>query len=143
MRALSSLFKKIFFAPTDNTWVQLFRYGFVGGTAFVVDFVALYLFTEVCHIYYLVSASLSFVLGLVVNYLLSTVWIFRDGKMKNRWMEFIVFALIGVVGLGLNALVMWFFTDLLSVYYMASKAISTAIVFLWNFFARKLILFHR
>ena len=62
--------------PTDSTLVQLLRYTFVGGVAFVCDFGALYALTEFAGLHYLISASLSFLLGLGVNYALSVLWVF-------------------------------------------------------------------
>ena len=132
---------KLFKEETDNTLIQLFRYGFVGGAAFLVDYVVLVLLTEVFGMHYLLSATISFILGLVTNYLLSVVWVFNKRTLGNRWAEFAVFAIIGVIGLGLNALIMYVCTDKLGIHYMISKIISTVIVFFWNFFARKIILF--
>lgn len=132
---------KLFVDSTDNSLIQLFRYCFVGGFAFVVDYGGLYILTEYCGLYYLLSATISFILGLVVNYLLSTRWIFSKSKLKNKTAEFLVYSLIGVVGLGLNSLFLYLFTDGLHIYYMLSKIITAAVVMLWNFFARKIILF--
>lgn len=134
-------FRKLFTEETDNTFIQLFRYGFVGGAAFLVDYGFLFLLTEVFGIHYLLSATISFILGLITNYLLSVVWVFNNRKLANRWAEFGVFAIIGVIGLGLNALIMYLCTDKIGIHYMLSKIISTVIVFFWNFFARKIILF--
>ena len=135
--------QSLFTGRTSDTLVQLFRYGFVGGAAFVVDYGSLWFLTEVCGMHYLLSAAIAFILGLTTNYLLSTRWVFSDSRLENRWAEFAVFALIGVVGLGLNELIMWAGTDLMHLHYMLSKVISTAIVFFWNFFARKFILFNK
>lgn len=138
---MNSLINKIFLQPTNNSVIQLFRYCFVGGFAFIVDAGGLYVLTEFAGLYYLLSASISFILGLIVNYLLSTAWIFKKSKLANRWTEFVIYSAIGVVGLGLNALFLWIFTDCLQIYYMLSKIITAALVMLWNFFARKIILF--
>lgn len=91
--------------------------------------------------HYLWSAAVAFAIGLTVNYLLSISWVFNRNRSAKPWVEFMVFTLIGVVGLGLNELIMYVATDLLSMHYMLSKLISTALVFCWNFFARKLIIF--
>lgn len=128
---------------TDNTFVQLFRYLFVGGGAFLVDFGALYVFTELARFHYLVAAALAFVLGLATNYALSVSWVFSSHKMANRWIEFAVFALIGIVGLGLNELIIWQCTETLGLHYLVSKLVAAAIVLFWNFFARKFALFRR
>ncbi len=127
--------------PTDSTLVQLFRYTFVGGVAFLCDFGALYALTEFGGLHYLVSASLSFLLGLSVNYALSVLWVFKRHSLRSRWVEFGVFAAVGVVGLGLNALFMWLFTEVAGFHYLFSKIGSTVLVFLWNFAARKISLF--
>ena len=138
---MAGLINKIFLQPTNNSLIQLFRYCFVGGFAFIVDAGGLFVLTEYAGIYYLLSATISFILGLVVNYLLSTAWIFKKSKLSTRWTEFLIYSVIGVVGLGLNTLFLWLFTDCLHIYYMLSKIITAALVMLWNFFARKIILF--
>ena len=138
---MAGLINKIFLQPTNNSLIQLFRYCFVGGFAFIVDAGGLFVLTEYAGIYYLLSATISFILGLVVNYLLSTAWIFKKSKLSNGWTEFLIYSVIGVVGLGLNTLFLWLFTDCLHIYYMLSKIITAALVMLWNFFARKIILF--
>ena len=126
---------------SDRTAIQLIRYGFVGGGAYAVDFTALYVLTEYLDIHYLISAALGFMLGLVTNYLLSIFWVFPTRSLSDRKMEFAVFAVIGAVGLGLNELFIWFFTENTHLHYLISKVISTVLVFFWNFFARKKLLF--
>ena len=129
--------------PTDNGWIQLFRYTFVGGVAFLADFGLLAGLTELAGLNYLLSAALSFIVGLTVNYLLSVQWVFASRKLADRRAEFLLFALIGVVGLGLNELFLWLFTEFVGWYYLVSKIVATVIVFFWNFLARRIILFRK
>lgn len=133
---------KLLKESTDNVWIQLFRYFFVGGTAFVVDFGLLWVLTEWGGLHYLLSAALAFMAGLIVNYMLSMLWVFKDHTLRNRIAEFAAFALIGLIGLCLNETIIWGTTELLSQHYLASKIISTAVVFFWNFMARKYLLFN-
>ena len=63
-------FKKIFYGASDNLLIQFVRYFFVGGFAFIVDFGLLYILTEYAGLHYLLSATLSFIAGLVVNYII-------------------------------------------------------------------------
>ncbi len=134
---------KAFRGATDSTLIQLFRYLFVGGTAFVVDFGSLWFLAGVVGIHYLVAAALAFILGLVTNYALSIRWVFSSRTMGNRLLEFTVFGAIGLVGLGLNELVIWQCTESLGFYYLVSKVVASAIVLFWNFFARKYALFRQ
>lgn len=126
---------------TDRTWIQFLRYIMVGGAAFLVDFGSLYLLTDFFGIYYLSSAALAFILGLLANYLLSIGWVFNRRTMDNRTFEFGIFAVIGIVGLGLNEVFIWFFTAELSFYYLLSKVLAAVLILFWNFFARKATLF--
>jgi putative flippase GtrA len=119
----------------------MFRYLFVGGAAFIVDFLSLFILTDYFGIYYLISAAIAFILGLIANYFLSISWVFNKRKLKNRHFEFGVFAFIGIVGLGFNEVFIWFFTQNLQIYYLESKIFAAVIILLWNFFARKYILF--
>ena len=135
------LFSRLFKEKTDNTFIQFFRYCFVGGLAFLVDYGLLYLLSDKCGLHYLLSASIAFIAGLVVNYLISTFWVFSESKYEDKRKEFAIFAIIGVIGLGLTEGLMWLFTDLAGLHYMLSKLITAALVLLWNFIARKVILF--
>lgn len=134
---------RIFIGATNNTFVQLLRYGFVGGIAFVADYGTLYVLTEFVYIHHLVSAGIAFILGVLVNYALSTRWVFVEHSTANKMTEFTVFAIIGIIGLGLNEFIIYIGTDLCGLHYMLSKLISTGSVFFWNFFARKYILFYK
>ena len=139
--AITNLGQKLLKDQTNKTRIQLLRYLFVGGAAFIVDFISLYILTDFFGIYYLISAAIAFSLGLLVNYFLSVSWVFNQRKLKNRNYEFGVFAIIGIVGLGLNEVIIWFFTQELLIYYLLSKIFAAVIILFWNFFARKYVLF--
>ncbi len=120
---------------------EFFRYVVVGGIAFVCDAGTLFALTRFLKVNYLISAPIGFTLGIVVNYLLSRTWVFERRRLKNTPVEVTIFTLIGVVGLGLNELILWFFQSKLGIYYMFGKGVSGCVVLVWNFGARKLALF--
>lgn len=134
--------KGIFLTPTKNGCLQFFRYLFVGGIATVVDWGVLFALTELLDLYHLISAIFAFVAGLATNYLLSKLLVFSANEVRtNALMEFLGYALIGLIGLGVTELIMFLFTDRMSFHYMISKAIATAVVLMWNYLARKLLLY--
>lgn len=141
IKAINSRIGSLLFAKSDKTSIQFLRYIFVGGIAYAVDFGSLFFLTEVIKIHYLISAAIAFILGLLTNYTLSIFWVFARRALTNRQMEFLIFAIIGLVGLGLNEGIIWFFTDLVHFHYLISKVFSAIAVFFWNFFGRKKILF--
>ena len=139
MAKTDTFFHRLFIEKTDNSLIQFIRYFFVGGVAAVVNIGMLYIFTDICHIYYLISNVLSFTMGLIVNYILSKKFVFQEETKLNKTKEFLIYAIIGILGLGIDTLLMGIFTSVLSIYYMISKIISTMLVFIWNFGARKVL----
>ena len=135
------MIRKYFLLPNDCSKVQLFRYIFSGVFTFSIDFIALFIFTEYFGIYYLLSAVMSFILGLLASYIVSIFWIFSKRSIANKWFEFSIFATISLVGLTLNTMFMWIFTDYVLLHYLFSKILSAALVFVWNFSAKKIVLF--
>ena len=136
-RRLTSLF----IGETDNPIVQLFRYALVGGLAFVIDFSSLFTLKEFGRLPYLWAAALAFILGLLTNYVISVTWVFNKRAVKNWQVEFVIFALLGVLGLGINELSMFVLTSVIGFHYLASKLVSTAMTFSWNYLSRKVLLF--
>lgn len=133
--------KGLMLSETENTVIQLFRYCFVGGIAFLADWLSVILFTEL-GAHYMLSAAIAFVIGLIVNFFLSKRFIFKkDAKKFGRRGEFIAYAVIGVIGLALTEGIMFLLTDILALHYALSKIIAAAVVLIWNFFARKIFIY--
>jgi putative flippase GtrA len=109
--------------------------------SFSVDFGLLALLTEVFRIFYLISAAVSFGIGVTVSYALSVLWVFGFRRIPSKAAEYGLFVLIGTIGLGLNEALLWLFTEKLSIYYLLSKLIAAVLIFFWNFGARKYVLF--
>ncbi len=138
---LKNSLQKLLKQQTDRISIQFFRYIFVGGIAFIVDFGSLFIFTDIFGLYYLISAAIAFILGLITNYILSINWVFNRRTLNNRTYEFGLFTIIGIIGLALNEFIIWFLTAEIGFYYLISKIIAAIIILFWNFFARKLTLF--
>lgn len=134
--------KTLFKEKTTNSFIQFFRYVFVGGFAFVVDAAVLWLCEKFTH--YMIAAAIAFIAGLAANYFLSIFFVFSESEqVKNKAKEFIVYAVIGVIGLGLTEVIMYILTDLCHFYFMLSKIVAAIIVLIWNFVARKKILYSK
>ncbi len=123
---------------------QFLRYFVTGGLAFVVDFGAFALALYYFDIHYLISNLIGLAAGNVVNYLLTVRWVFSTEKRKMEkhvFLEVVVFVLISLFGMGLNELLMYVFVGVLHIQEMVSKVGAAIIVLLYNFLARKFILF--
>lgn len=134
--------KTLFKEKTTNSYIQFFRYIFVGGAAFLADAFTLWICENFMH--YLFAAAIAFVVGLVVNYIISVKLVFSESeKISNRFKEFVAYAIIGLIGLGLTEVIIYVLTDFMSVYFMISKIVAAAIVLVWNFVARKKIIYKK
>jgi len=137
------LFHSLLLARTDAAAIQAFRYVFVGGVATVADMFTLGVLTEVFHIYPLISAAFAFIVGLAVNYAMSIHWVFASRRLGSATAEFTAFAIIGVAGLGLTELIMGVGMHIVHLHYMRAKVAAVVIVFIWNFGARRTLLFRK
>lgn len=126
-----------------NLLKQIIKFGFVGGSAFLIDAGILFLLTDFLNIHYLISGTISFSVSVIYNYILSIFWVFDTNKSNKKPQEFIVFIVLSVIGFGINQLLMYLLVDLLTIYYMISKIITTIIVMVYNFITRKLFLERR
>ena len=61
----------------------------------------------------------------------------------GRALEFLGYAVIGLIGLGLTEALLYFFTEIVHFHFMLSKIVASAVVLFWNFFARKVFLYRR
>jgi putative flippase GtrA len=120
---------------------QAGRYLIVGGVAFVADFSALTFLVEFAGFKPLVAAAVAFILGLVTNYLLSVRWVFESRSVNQPLVEFIVFVVIGLFGLGWNELFLYLGATRFGLDYQISKLASAIVVLCWNFGVRKILLF--
>ncbi len=134
-------FKGLFITPSDNLILQMLRYLLVGGTAFVADFGTLWALTAAGMNEYLATA-VAFLVGLSANYLLSKALVFTKEQARvSKVAEFLAYAVIGVCGLGLTELLIFIGIDLLHIHVLIAKIVAAALVLVWNFTARKVLLY--
>jgi len=137
---------------SDRTSVQFLRYLVVGGIATAADVGVVALCAYLFKTGELAANVVGFTIGLTVNYILSILWVFEKSKVTGRLGEFITFAAIGLVGLGLRAGIIWglqllmagaFFSEwfLSGLNEMIRTGIAIVIVTVYNFAARKMILY--
>ncbi len=120
---------------------QFLRYGAAGALAFGIDLATLYLLLEYARLHYLLAASAAYALGIACNYLLAIRWVFDYRRLPHWKHEFALYVLVGVVGLGLNLLVIGLLVGQTGLPVIAAKLAAGALIALFNFGARKLLLF--
>lgn len=136
---MNAIINRYIIKKTDDTFIQFFRYVFVGLISTIIDMGSLFILSEILGINYLLSAAIAFVFGLTSNYLLSILWVFES--TKNIKKEFSLFAIIGIGGLIWTEIILWALVDKIGYSVMLSKALSVILVLFWNFGMRKKFVF--
>ena len=139
--------KKILFGIdyTNNEFVKIILYLFVGGTAALVEWGLFYLF-----FYYLllglglsvdtltmVATALAFGLSTLYHYFLGNILVFDSGSKYDKSKELSLVFLVSIMGLVFNLVLMYVFVGLLSWQPMLAKVITSCIVVVWNYLSRK------
>lgn len=125
---------------SNKLFVQIFKFGFVGGIAFLIDYGILVFSKEILHFDVLASAAFGFIISVVFNYIASVKWVFDVSVENSKSKNFILFIIFSVIGLLLTEIIMFLGTDKLNFNYMIVKIVATAIVMVFNFITRKMFL---
>lgn len=133
---------------------EFLRYVIVGGVAFVVDAGVMTLvkesfFKEDCTgLQMALCVALGFVAGLIANYLLSSLFVFRTAEQKERShsvVAFLIYAAVGVVGFALTELGMHVGVGIVGsdgLWYVLVKCFVAGVVLVWNYVGRKIFVYH-
>lgn len=161
-------------APVKQTKKQLFweifRFLLVGGTATVCDYIVFWLLDgvllplvplssgvwETAALW--IATALGFIVGMIVNWLLSISFVFKAVKNKEQsrsTKSFLIFVIISAIGLGLTLGGVWLITHFVPNFELfgvlevlgttwikwVAKVIMTCIVLVWNYLGRKIFIF--
>lgn len=126
---------------------QFISYFFVGGIAAIAEWLTFAFFANLLEINYIVATILAFLIATTINYFLGKIWTFRNSRSYvNAQKKEITFIFIASgIGLLINMGLMYFFVSYLRLdtgfLKIFSKVMATGIVFFWNFFVRKFVIY--
>ena len=128
-------------APVEHVAMQLPRALVVSVLAAALDFGLLVLLVECGHWPKLAAATVSYLLGGVVQYILCSCWVFSINP-GNTVIGFTTFTLLSLVGLGITNGVIslgghW------HIDYRLAKVAALGLAFCWNFTSRRYLIFRR
>ncbi len=140
-------------------FAQILKFGFVGGTSFVIDFVITLIVSKICRAFGMdvamaatVGSVFGFCISLVYNYIMSMKFVFERRDDMNRGKEFTIFVLLSLIGMGINSAIMYFgvkgfeaflpqIVEEYATYVTAVvKMFATGVVMVYNFISRKMTL---
>jgi putative flippase GtrA len=136
-----------------NNIFEFIRYIFVGGISALVDMGVLYIMTEFAFdgkkdgIALTLSVAAGFVFGLIVNYLLSQLFVFTSKEQREKGKKasaFFIYAVVGLIGFVLTELLMhigMLFVSHEGLWYILLNCFVKGVVLIWNYVGRKIFVY--
>ncbi|MCZ0940739.1 MAG: GtrA family protein [Caldilineaceae bacterium] len=133
--------------------LRFVKFAVVGALGALTDFSILIILVEVAGVVPVVASGFGFSAAVLQNFLLNRWWTFPESRIQSKRRQILKFALVSVVGLGINLVIfeyvdqslrnMWI--DILSssemgfrASYIFAKLFSIGVVLFWNFAANRL-----
>ncbi|RLA72627.1 MAG: hypothetical protein DRG24_02375 [Epsilonproteobacteria bacterium] len=115
----------------------------LGLTTTAIDYIV-YSIAIVLGVDYVIAIVLGYSLGLLANYLIGRRYIFTSGaKLKSSKHEFIAVVSIAIFGALFNIVIVKILSySLFTLDPLYSRIIAIGVVFFWNYFARKVFVYH-
>lgn len=123
--------------------MKILRYIISGGTAALTDLVALYVFTDILHVWYLLSAIIAFIIAFGVSFSLQKYWTFKDHSNDGIAAQGALYLLISIVNLGINTGLVYLFTDVFGSHYIVSQIIAAGLIAIVSFFVYQKLIFKK
>ena len=137
-----NLFQKISALFKKEISVQFISYAFVGAIATAVDWGSFYVVNLKLGINYKIAVSVSFILGATTNYLINKTLTFKD-PTKQILPQVSVYTGVSLISLFFSILLMHLWVDILNIFPMYSRIITTGVMLFINFVLHKFITFNQ
>ncbi len=126
---------------TTTVFQKIVRFGVVGVSGMCIDFFLTWLCKEKIKLNKYIANTIGFSVAVVNNFYLNYIWTFK-GTGSPVHTAFWLFVLFSVIGLVLNNLLIYLFTDVASINFYLSKLLAIGGVFIWNFTSNYFFNFH-
>jgi hypothetical protein len=127
--------------PLGRLIRELGAYGLASAIGLGSDMALLAALVSVGKVHYLVAATISFICAGVLVHAISVRYVFRFRRVDRRALELSYFLALGVVGLFVNAAVIYFAVNVVHLHYMLGKLLAAGFTFCANFLLRRHFLF--
>ena len=133
---LSALINSFFLFKKFPVLKQVVKFGIIGVSNVFIDVLVYWLLTRFGHLYYLLAATLSFLIANIWSYFWNRRWTFRDNSRAiiRQYLKFLAANLIAII---LNLGVLFVLVDFLRLDDLIAKILASIVVGLINFAINK------
>ena len=121
-----------------ENWAQLFKFGVVGGTGYLVNLIVFALLAEGADLHHIPAAIGAFLVAVTNNFILNRLWTFREAPDRHPAHQGARFLAVSVVGLVVNLVVLEALVSGAGLSELPSQAIAVAVAMPVNFIGNKL-----
>jgi len=116
----------------EQVLTKFLKFGVVGGSGLVIDFVITYLLKEKLKVHKFVANSIGFMAAATNNYFLNRIWTFESSS-NNMAGEFSLFFFFSMIGLVINNSILYLLNEKLKINFYLSKLLAIGVTVVWNF----------
>jgi putative flippase GtrA len=120
-----------------ENWVQVFKFGVVGGSGYVINLIVFAVLTEALGIHHIAAAVLSFCVAVSNNFLLNRHWTFQATE-GHAGFQAARFFTVSLLALGVNLIFLYLLVDVASAPELPAQAVAVAAAMPFNFLGNKL-----
>lgn len=124
-------------ARRPAAWVQLFKFGVVGGLGYLINLAVFAVLAEGLGVHHAIAAVGAFCIAVTNNFLLNRYWTFGPGEGPAHFQAARFFA-VSLASLGLNLAVLELLISNNLTGELTAQAISVAVAMPFNFLGNKL-----
>lgn len=131
-------------ARQPGNWVQLFKFGVVGGSGYAINLVAFALLNQGAGAGHITAAIGAFLVAVTNNFVWNRVWTFREtAPGPHPGHQGLRFLAVSVGGLAINLVVLEVLVSAVGLTELPGQAIAVAVAMPANFIGNKLWTFDR
>jgi putative flippase GtrA len=120
-----------------ENWLQLVRFGIVGGVGFAVNIAVYALFVHGVHVDYRVAAVVAWIVAVINNFVLNRHWTFDAGEGRAHF-QAMRFVVVSLVAFGFSLLLLTALVEGASVAKVPAQALAVIGATPLNFLGNKL-----
>jgi putative flippase GtrA len=120
-----------------QNWLQLFKFGVVGATGYLLNLAVFALLTQVLGVHHILAAVGAFCVAVSNNFLWNRHWTF-EATQGHAGFQAARFFTVSVLALGVNLILLYLLVDVAGAPELPAQALSVAAAMPFNFIGNKL-----
>jgi dolichol-phosphate mannosyltransferase len=120
---------------------HILRYLTAGGLVALVDFLLLYILTDLFHVWYLTSSVIALLVAVIVSFILQKIWVFQNRSLTEVRIQFFLHILLSGVNIFLNTFLLYLLVEQMHLWYLLAQFLASGILACMNFFVYRKFIF--